>query len=193
MIERRIFAIGDTHAFHERIILPEYENRPFIDMHDMNAKLIQFWNETVTDDDIVIHLGDVGLGRADDLRWFVGQLKGIKILIMGNHDRDRSSAFYVKAWFIFATKNSMRLRNCILSHEPYVDPEKINFHGHIHSARHRKFDLTANHVNLSADVTNFRPVLLDRQYITVQDLVDGGVLHPSLYGTHLGIYGAIDF
>ena len=50
------FIIADTHFFHENII--DYCDRPFKDWQEMNAVMIERWNEVVTPEDEVYHLGD---------------------------------------------------------------------------------------------------------------------------------------
>ena len=55
---RKIYFIADTHFGDDKI--RRYENRPFADTVKMDAELIRRWNETVTEEDIVYHLGDFG-------------------------------------------------------------------------------------------------------------------------------------
>ena len=72
----KFFVISDTHFNHENII--RYCNRPFKNATEMNEIIIKNWNEIVTNNDIVIHLGDVGLGRSDQLEPIIKQLNGKK-------------------------------------------------------------------------------------------------------------------
>lgn len=76
---------SDHHFGHLNII--RFCDRPFADVPTMNARLVELWNETVTDDDTVWVLGDVALGALDDSLACVGRLAGHKILVPGNHDR----------------------------------------------------------------------------------------------------------
>ena len=50
------FVISDTHFLHNNII--KYCNRP----EDYNKKIIKNWRRVVSDEDVVIHLGDVACG-----------------------------------------------------------------------------------------------------------------------------------
>lgn len=76
---------SDLHFGHLNII--RFCDRPFPGVSAMNSRLVQLWNETVTDDDTVWVLGDVALGALDESLAHIGRLAGHKILVPGNHDR----------------------------------------------------------------------------------------------------------
>ena len=130
-----IFVTSDTHFDHENII--EYCSRPFNSVYDMNHAIIKNWNQTVSKDDFVYHLGDFAFAnkrRAEDL---LSQLNGIKILIRGNHDKkDIISARGLMTRFDY---KKLRYENntFIMSHYPMMCWEKmgrgsIMLHGHCH-------------------------------------------------------------
>ena len=73
------------HIGHSNIIA--YSGRPFVDVPDMNERIVTAWNETVGPDDYVYILGDLCMGKLDDSLSVAGQLQGHKILVPGNHDR----------------------------------------------------------------------------------------------------------
>lgn len=79
------FVTSDTHFSHARI--SELTDRPFASVEEMDAELIRRWNETVAPQDVVLHLGDVALGRIDQSLPLTAQLHGRKLLVPGNHDR----------------------------------------------------------------------------------------------------------
>lgn len=62
--------------------------RPFSTTDEMDRALIDAWNATVREDDIVWHLGDFSYCDVDRTRAIFNQLKGRKRLILGNHDLD---------------------------------------------------------------------------------------------------------
>ena len=72
----KIFFIADTHFGHEAMI--RFENRPFKDTADMEAKLIQNWNETVDPEDSVFMLGDFAFGDKDTVTRLCHALNGKK-------------------------------------------------------------------------------------------------------------------
>ena len=82
-LDGKVWVTSDTHFSHKKI-LGHYQ-RFYDNIADMNADIAKKWNEQVGDGDIVLHLGDVALGRVDDLP----DLHGYKILVKGNHDYHR--------------------------------------------------------------------------------------------------------
>ncbi|MCF6303155.1 MAG: metallophosphoesterase, partial [Devosiaceae bacterium] len=70
----KIWFTADTHFGHQNII--KYSNRPFADVKEMDAALIENWNARVKKGDIVYHLGDVGLCAPEKLRKILDSLHG---------------------------------------------------------------------------------------------------------------------
>ena len=80
----KVFFTSDTHFGHKAIMT--YCKRPFSSVDEMNEKLVSNWNELVSDDCTVFHLGDFAFGGLpfwEDIR---SRLRGHIILIKGNHD-----------------------------------------------------------------------------------------------------------
>lgn len=170
------WVISDTHFLHSNII--SYCNRPFNSADHMDLVMIKRWNERVKPEDIVYHLGDVGLTKEDKLTPIVKSLNGKKILVLGNHDK--SAARMMEFGFDFACE-SMVIRhmnhNLLLTHKPlkvkpYMDGMYIDYvlHGHIHnSTPESRQEHTSKgelvhipdfNINLSAEVINYEPVSL---------------------------------
>lgn len=80
-----IFFTSDTHFGHANII--KYCDRPFRDTDHMDEVIIQRWNEVVSPNDVVYHLGDIALGQIATSLPKVARLNGYKIAVLGNHDR----------------------------------------------------------------------------------------------------------
>ena len=75
----KVYVIADTHFGHEKII--RYCNRPFASVEEMDETMIKLWNETVSKNDTIIHLGDFGLGSKEYIKSIVERLNGKKILL----------------------------------------------------------------------------------------------------------------
>ena len=85
-----VWCTSDTHFSHRNIIT--LSGRPFItydepdiDLHD--ETLIANFNSVIGPRDLLIHCGDVALGKIATSLPLVGLLNGYKVLIPGNHDR----------------------------------------------------------------------------------------------------------
>lgn len=144
----KIWLIADTHFRHERI--KKFENRP----EDFDKVIIDNWNKVVSDDDLVIHLGDVifGMDKDANLRLIMDQLKGKKILCRGNHDSYPGSKWGKWDWFMErgfdAVTDYFVYRDMAFSHSPLTPlPRKglqyqaesvdLNIHGHFHRGHTR--------------------------------------------------------
>jgi calcineurin-like phosphoesterase family protein len=82
----KTFFTSDTHFFHSRII--QYCLRPFADVNEMNETLIANWNNVVTPDDVVYHLGDFAFGDANGVDQVMRRLNFKHFhFVKGNHDK----------------------------------------------------------------------------------------------------------
>lgn len=156
---QNIYFISDLHFGHKGII--EYEKRPFKDVNDMNMQIINNWNKTVKKQDKVFVLGDVSFYNKDKTKAIINSLKGYKVLILGNHDRDRSLSWWQEAGFDEVIRYPIIFEEkIILSHEPQINNNIpfINIHGHIHGEQVRISD---SHYNVSVECINYTPVRYD--------------------------------
>jgi len=81
---KSIFFTSDHHFGHKGVI--KHSNRPFQSVEEMNEIMIQRWNKKVKRNDIVYHLGDIGLTSSNKLIPIIDRLNGLIHLIKGNHD-----------------------------------------------------------------------------------------------------------
>lgn len=155
----KIFVTSDTHFNHENII--KYCNRPFKDSKEMNEIIIKNWNEVVSNNDIVYHLGDFGFGTFSELQDIFNRLNGIKYLVMGNHDYKVGKNYYLDLGFTSVYKKVFEFDKYIFTHRPIlVEKDKINVYGHIHDKpADKQFD-DSNHLCACLDKTDFKPILL---------------------------------
>jgi len=155
----KIFVTADTHFNHENII--KYCNRPYKNSKEMNEEIIKNWNEVVSKNDIIYHLGDFGFGSKEELKEIFDRLNGKKYLIMGNHDFRVGKKYYYELGFIEVYKKQCEFNKYIFTHKPIEVPlNKINIYGHIHDKKiEPKYD-NSNHLCVSIDRTSFKPMLL---------------------------------
>lgn len=132
----KTYLIADLHFGHENII--KYEKRPFENVDEMNKVLINNWNQKVKKRDKVFVLGDVSFLDEEKTKEIVSSLNGYKILILGNHDRDKNINWWYRVGFNEVYKYPIVFDEFIvMSHEPptYYNQQTPFFYiyGHVHS------------------------------------------------------------
>lgn len=83
---------ADQHFFHDNIL--DYCNRPFDNVEQMHEKIISEHNKLVKENDVVFYVGDIGYSNFTRMKEVFEQLKGKKILILGNHDKWSITRYY---------------------------------------------------------------------------------------------------
>ncbi len=159
-----IWFISDTHFGHTNILKYEKEARPFASVEEMNEKIIENWNKTVNQKDVVYHLGDFAFGKRNLA--IAERLNGRKKLVLGNHD---VYDFRLYVHYFERLYGVFQWNRCVLTHVPiHLDHLGhrfwINIHGHLHSkAVQKSFDHEddPNYFNVSCERHNLTPVHAD--------------------------------
>lgn len=158
-----IFYTADLH-FHYKPFLP---SRPFASVEEMDEAMIRLWNETVTDEDTVYVVGDVGYNGGYVPGDALGRLQGRKHLIRGNHDTGFENA--PKLFDYFETVTDFNEiddgeTHILLCHYPILYRKRgYMIHGHLHQARGPEYDILRQMprmLNAGVDVNFYRPVTL---------------------------------
>lgn len=171
----KIWLITDTHFGHDKMV--QYCGRP----ENFNELIVRGLN-VLDKDDILIHLGDICIGR--DAEWHQCIIQRIgckKILVRGNHDKKSNEWYMSHGWDFVCESFSLKIGSdrILFSHEPkHLSRNDFNIHGHFHNNLHRLQrrewavdgeeernreildTLTMNHINLSIEETNYKPILL---------------------------------
>jgi calcineurin-like phosphoesterase family protein len=146
------FLTGCTHFGHANII--RLANRPFANVAEMDAVLIENWNRTVGEGDTVYHLGDFAFrGASGDS--YAAKLNGRLVRLQGNHDPKGWGADYLK---VRSNKTS-----AVLFHYPIEEwdgwyRDTVHFHCHAHAPQ---FHSGERRGNVGVDATGFAPIPLD--------------------------------
>jgi calcineurin-like phosphoesterase family protein len=116
---------SDTHFLHAFVA----RLRGFAGPEQHDEAIIDQWNHLVRRDDLVWHLGDVGLGNETRILEQAARLNGRKQLITGNHDAcwpgHRDSRKHQRRWLdVFESVQAFARirvdgRTVLLSHFPY--------------------------------------------------------------------------
>ena len=162
--------ISDMHLGHRNVI--NFDNRPFADVDEMDATMINLWNSKVGDEDHVYIIGDFSYRSGKTADWYLKQLKGHKHLVIGNHDR--ATLENEKAMAHFETVDKMMHvtdgdKQICLCHYPIADWYKgrhgsWHIYGHIHGSKDDvyQFMKTREHaLNAAACINNYTPASIE--------------------------------
>ena len=136
-----IYFTSDMHFFHERII--RHCGRPFRDALEMNEKIIQNWNNTVSPDDEVFLLGDVTMKGPEQAFAVLSRLTGKKYLVSN--------------------------QKFVLFHYPIAEwtdfyKGAIHLHGHQHNPmvyNHQQKQAGVKRYDVGVDANIYKPVCIE--------------------------------
>lgn len=170
--------VSDHHYWHKNII--DFCQRPFVDVVEMNNRLLDNHNAFVKPEDHVYFLGDVTLRRGGRLEkeefcdW-IRKHNGHKTLFLGNHDHWPTEV-YLRAGFEKVRATWRDEQNILYSHIP-IHPNSMssaiaNVHGHIHNNQSDAFKPVIQvdkngkvyikpYINVSVEVIDYRPISLE--------------------------------
>jgi len=92
-----IWFTSDTHLSHNKDFI--FKARGFDSIQEHDETLMRNWNEKVSNDDEVYHLGDVAFGNPIKAKYIIEQLNGKKYLVRGNHEKTVLNREHVRNLF----------------------------------------------------------------------------------------------
>lgn len=166
---KHIWVTSDTHFNHANII--KYCNRPFSSVEEMNETLINNWNNVVSHDDTVYHLGDFAMGDKSLIPEILGRLNGHIHFIMGNHDNlnimENLAINSILETLTWEEVIKVEKKTIIMNHFPFSslpDPLSnrpiIQLYGHVHSTPNIPWIGLDNQYDVGVDNNNFTPINL---------------------------------
>ena len=163
------FITTDLHLHHKKLV--ERNFRP----EGYEAWIAANWKSSVTASDLVICLGDVAMGKEGEAHeTYIRPMPGRKILIRGNHDKQKDSWYLSHGWDevykelrMTYTVNGRHTR-VLFTHIPVASDNSfdVNVHGHFHDDLHRAEEpgmqaiLCPKHRLLSLELANYQMVPL---------------------------------
>lgn len=162
----KIFFSADSHWGHKNILT--YGGRPFTTIEEHDETLIRNWNEKISQQDIVYHLGDFSFAKPERTERIIRRLNGQKFLVRGNHDHqikgDLEKMFgWVKDYYKLKMKDEAGkiVQEIVLCHFPFHIWDKRHYgawhlHGHCHG--NLKTDLTQMRMDVGVDCHNYFPI-----------------------------------
>lgn len=165
--------VSDTHFGHDNIV--GFCHRP----DDHEQVILAEWRKEVPDTATVLHLGDLAYRNNGFFKNIIApELTGArKLLIMGNHDRQRYSFYRASGFQIvrpfavpYGHNDSWHPWTISFSHYPWSEDEDgpmgefdLRVHGHIHNngySRDAFVPFLKQHINISVEQMKYRPVNL---------------------------------
>jgi len=163
------YVTADPHFGHANII--RYCSRPFSSAEEMDTEIVRSWNSVVKATDKVFLLGDFAFtrGGGDVARAYaaekINQLNGIKVLVMGNHDKRFKPRQWVELGFSEVSSFPIIYKDyCILSHQPIEflsGTPYVNLFGHVHNSPNYPTYTNAS-VCVCMERWDYKPVLISK-------------------------------
>ena len=158
-----IYFTADLHLGHRAVI--NMQNRPFTDVEEMNRTIISNYNAIVGQDDTVYLLGDLCHHlKVEEANEIISKLKGKKILIKGNHDKQYDMSLFEEITdFKTISANGIYIA---MMHYPMLSWPKshhgsLHLHGHVHGRRENNEanrDAGILRYDVGVDANNYCPV-----------------------------------
>jgi calcineurin-like phosphoesterase family protein len=165
------FFTSDTH-FDDAYAI-SYFSRPFRSVDEMNAAIVERWNNVVGDDDVVYHLGDFTLDDLTHFTKWVRQLNGDIKILPGSHDQPWLQDFVasekvqviaplVSLEFSEGERNGQN-QVIVLCHYSMQVWDRSNYGSwHLFGHSHGKLKGSGLSFDVGVDCTEFVPLSLDQ-------------------------------
>jgi len=179
---QRLFFTSDTHYGHSNICRgttkwtdSDSVTRDFKSLEHMNDTLVNRINETVGEDDILIHLGDFSFGGFENIQEFRGRIfcKNIH-LVHGNHDHHirrnkgdiqdifASCSDYIHLDLRIPNGKETRKYTFVCMHYPIcswdgMNADVMHLHGHVHLPPHLRI-AEGRAMDVGCDGNNLYPM-----------------------------------
>lgn len=173
----------DPHFNHKNLITKGYRPEGY------DFKIQNSWYEKVKHEDTIICLGDVCMGKEGESHdVFIRPMPGRKILIRGNHDKQKSAWYLSHGWdevydeLLLTGDIEGRFQRILLTHIPVANRNTfdMNIHGHFHNDAHRAMKpemlaiRCAKHLLLAMEC-------VDYQIVSLTDLIAGRVVQEGMF------------
>lgn len=168
--------IADTHLFDSYSL----DWRAPQTLEEYAEDLIESWNSVVQDNDTVIHVGDVGNFSKATLE-VLHQLKGHKVLVLGNHDQFWHFGESTRGIFE-GVYDHIQQPGLFIKHKPTTEREleegTYYIHGHHHfydrasmTPAWVSYVKDTYRLNCAADIIHNRPKTLTELIICKEEMI----------------------
>ncbi|WP_287154056.1 hypothetical protein [Candidatus Solincola tengchongensis] len=136
----------------------------------MNETLVERWNASVRNGDIVYHLGDFAFGSPDRIASLLARLKGRLFICLGSHDRNlvrackqaRNVEGLKESYLVSLNLGGKRKQKLFLSHHchlvwPYSRYGSWHLFGHFHGGYDELVSTLGKMLDVGVDSHDFFP------------------------------------
>jgi len=143
-----IFLTSDNHFFHKSILkFCPHKRGNSTDELEMNEKMIEVWNDQVSETSTVYCLGDFSFGTTEQTLEVLNRLNGRIHLILGNHDYWLTKSTNIQSknaclnrmngWVDSYRRIKIDKQHITLFHYPVVEYDRMHYgayhaYGHVH-------------------------------------------------------------
>lgn len=167
---------SDWHLSHANVL--RYDNRPFENVKEMDATIIENYNALVADNDDFYFLGDFCFNNKHAYD-FLAKLKGNLYFIKGNHDKSNTIKLYEKFGVYLGEQKRIRIndQDIVLNHFAMQVWDKMHY-GAWHLYGHSHGSLPDNQNALKFDVGcmlfDYKPI----DFNTVKSIMENKKFKP---------------
>jgi len=157
--DRKLWLTSDAHLDHKKMTTLCGRPENFTQLYQDN------WRKLISYNDIVLDLGDCCF--SDPYKYY-RHLPGIKILVLGSHDK-KTSSYYLDSGYSFVCEG-FKLDNIYFTHYPVEKlPEgcEWNIHGHLHLGNYGEFGVVEKqdfHLCFRLEHEEYQPRLLSEWF-----------------------------
>jgi calcineurin-like phosphoesterase family protein len=131
--------------------------RGFLSADEMDEHIVKMWNSKVLKKDTVYILGDITMEKAN--YEILNRLNGYKKVVLGNHDQPQHIPKLLQ--FVNSVCGMYKKGGYVLTHCPIHESEVTRFHRNIHGHVHENSLDDYRYINVSCEVVNYTPMLLE--------------------------------
>lgn len=172
--KHKVFFTSDTHFLHRNILKYDVERGDeFKTIEDHDRGIIKNWNDIVSPNDMVIHMGDVSWGTSGQIANILKQLNGKKVLVTGNHDQELLNSDYCRSFFLdIVPYLEIYVRRQMICCFHYAIHEwnrchRGSWHLHGHSHGNDNYNKSYKRLNLGINLWDFKPISFEQVAIVM--------------------------
>lgn len=172
-MDKRIWVTSDLHLGHKRAALEFRKERNYSSVEEHDQDIVNIWNNTVSKEDTVYHLGDF-CWKSNHIQRFIEKLNGSIVFINGNHDDKKDyEKIGIKTYSIFEMDYEQTI--ITLCHYPMLSWNcshfgSISVHGHHHSDISKVFP--GKRVNVCWEVAGYKLLSIEEVVEKAKELPD---------------------